>query len=100
VDHKTGRKYDVNASQIELFGASAFMRVPTLEKVNVRLWYLDLSKDNEELFTITAAEAVTIRKDWTKRVQPMFNDRRFAPKPNDKCKWCPVSHSNGGTCKF
>lgn len=102
IDHKTGRKYGVNQEQVELFGASAFMRMPNLTLVTVRLWYLDIDnpKENEETVDITAAEAITIRKDWDKRVKPMFADRKFAPKPNDKCRYCPASNANGGVCKF
>lgn len=102
IDHKTGRKYDINQDQVELFGSSAFMRFPELKIVTVRLWYLDVEdpKNNEETIDITAEQAVGIRKAWDKKVRPMFNDRKFAPKPNDKCKWCPVSNANGGTCKF
>jgi len=102
IDHKTGRKYGVNMEQVELFGATAFMRLPTLKHVNIRLWYLDIAdpSQNEELVEMTAAEAVLIRKDWDKKVKPMFADRRFAPKPNDKCRWCPASNANGGVCKF
>src|ERR1019366_3414696 len=87
VDHKTGKKYGTNMEQVELFGSVAFMRLPHLTDVTIRLWYLDIAdpKENEETFEMTAAEAVTIRKDWEKKVRPMFNDKRFAPKAN---QWC------------
>lgn len=102
IDHKTGRKYGVNMEQVELFGAAAFMRLPNLTHVTTRLWYLDIADkdEQEEVFEMTAAEAVLIRRDWDKKVRPMFNDRRFAPKPNDKCRYCPASNANGGVCKF
>jgi hypothetical protein len=102
IDHKTGRKYGSNTDQVELFGASVFTRFPGVTDVTVRLWYLDIADhtENEDTLDLTAADGVRIRKDWDKRVRPMFNDRKFAPKPNDKCKWCPASNANGGTCKF
>lgn len=98
IDHKTGKKYGTNVDQIELFGASAFMRIPTLTNVTIRLWYLDIG--DEETFEMTAAEATSIRKNWDKKIKPMFNDRHFAPKPNEKCRYCPASKQNGGECKF
>jgi hypothetical protein len=102
IDHKTGRKYATNDEQVNLFGAVAFMRIPALKRVRIRLWYLDVAdpKEKEVLVEMTAREATTVRKDWDKKIKPMFNDRRFAPKPNDKCKWCPASNANGGVCKF
>lgn len=102
IDHKTGRKYGVNEEQVDLFGAAAFTRFPQLTHVTTRLWYLDIADkaEQEEVFEMTAAEGALIRKDWTKKVRPMFNDKRFAPKPNDKCKWCPASNANGGVCEF
>lgn len=102
IDHKTGRKYETNMDQVNLFSASAFMRLPTLKHVTTRLWYLDIAdhSQNEETFEMTAAEAALVRKDWDKKVRPMFNDRKFAPKPNAGCGRCPVSRSNGGSCKF
>jgi len=102
IDHKTGKKYDVNQEQVDLFSASAFMRLPTLKHVTTRLWYLDIADhtQNEETFEMTAAEAALVRKDWDKKIKPMFADRKFAPKPNGGCGRCPVSKSNGGTCKF
>ena len=102
IDHKTGKKYGSNMDQIELFGASAFMRLPNLKHVTIRLWYLDIADplESEDTFEMTALEGAAIRKDWDKKVRPMFNDRRFAPKPNDKCRYCPASRQNGGVCKF
>ena len=102
IDHKTGRKYGTNIDQVELFSATAFMRLPTLKHVTTRLWYLDIDDvvESEDTFEMTAEEAAAVRKKWDKKIQPMFNDRRFAPKPNDKCRWCPASKAKGGVCKF
>jgi PD-(D/E)XK nuclease superfamily len=102
IDHKTGRKYGTNEEQVELFGAVAFMRTPTLTSVKIRLWYLDIADptQNEEEFDMSAKEAIAVRKKWDKKVIPMFNDRRFAPKPNDKCRYCPASKAKGGVCVY
>ena len=100
IDHKTGKKYETNKEQVELFACTAFMRVPTLTHVTTRLWYLDLVEDNEVVAEYTAKDAENIKKDWEKKVQPMFNDKKFAPRPNDKCHWCTFSKAKGGPCKF
>lgn len=100
-DWKTGKMYYANEEQMELFGASTFMRFPHWTNVDVRLWYTDQPADvNEIQREYTAKDAELIRKDWTKQVKPMFVDRRFAPTPNDKCGWCSYSKAKGGPCKF
>jgi hypothetical protein len=100
IDHKTGRKYATNEDQMRLFGLAAFKKFPELTEVSTRLWYLDQPEDNEVEFTYYKREEAKIQKDWEKAIQPMFNDRKFPPRPNDKCKWCFLGVSKGGDCKF
>jgi CRISPR/Cas system-associated exonuclease Cas4 (RecB family) len=100
IDFKTGKKYDTNEHQMELFSTAPFMTMPDLEKVTTRLWYLDVPKDNEVIREYTRRDYEAIKRDWTKRVRPMFNDKRFAPKQNPKCRWCHFRKENGGPCKY
>lgn len=100
IDHKTGKKYDTNEEQVELFSLSAFRRYPQLMEVTARLWYLDLADDNEVVREYTRADAAKIAKDWEKKVRPMFADRKFPPRPSQKCAWCAFSKHKGGQCKF
>lgn len=100
IDHKTGRKYETNKDQVELFALATKMRFPNITHVTTRLWYLDQPKDNEVILEYEEADFARIQKTWTKRVVPMFKDRKFAPTPNDKCKWCAFSKRAGGPCKF
>lgn len=100
IDFKTGKKYETNEHQVELFSTAPFMEDPQLTNVTTRLWYLDLDKDNEVIREYSRKDFEAIKKDWAKRVRPMFADRRFAPKPNQKCRWCHFRKENGGPCKF
>lgn len=100
IDFKTGKKYETNEHQVELFSCAPFMEDPELSLVTTRLWYLDQEEDNEVIREYTRADFLNIKKDWQKRVKPMFADRRFAPKPNQKCRWCHFRKENGGPCKF
>lgn len=112
IDFKTGRKYDTNEEQVELFSTAPFIKWPETELVQTRLWYLDQPKDNEVLRTYARDTGVVddegrnvktfaeIRKEWEAKIVPMFKDKRFAPTPNDKCKWCNFSRAKGGPCKF
>lgn len=105
IDFKTGRMYDTNQEQMDLFAAGPFMKFPNVEAITTRLWYLDVPDpkgEGENVVTqeFTRDDFERIKKEWNARVVPMFKDKRFAPKPNDRCKWCSFRKSNGGPCKF
>lgn len=104
IDHKTGKKYGSNDEQMELFGLSTFKKFldQKLKKVTTRLWYLDIADNNENevVAEFKASEVAALEKDWAKRVRPMFADRKFPPRPNDKCRWCFLSKAKGGPCRF
>lgn len=105
VDFKTGKMYDTNQEQMELFSCGPFMKFPKVEAITTRLWYLDVPdpKGNganvvEQQFSRDDFER--IKGEWTQRIVPMFKDKRFAPTPNDKCRWCHFSRAKGGPCKY
>lgn len=100
IDFKTGRKYDTNQEQMDLFSCGPFMMFPNVNEVTTRLWYLDQPTDNEVEQTFTRADFDKIVKQWEKRILPMFKDKKFAPTPNDKCKWCDFSKVKGGPCVY
>lgn len=100
IDFKTGRKYDTNEEQVELFSCAPFIKYPNVEEVQTRLWYLDQAKDNEVLRTYTRADYEGIRKGWEKKIVPMFKDKRFAPTPNEKCRFCDFAKNKGGPCIY
>jgi len=90
-----------------------FMMWPEVEHVTARLWYLDIpdgpntdgdphpdSTANTTIREFTRKDFEKSRKKWEKNVQPMFKDTRFAPRPNEKCKWCNFRKAAGGPCKF
>lgn len=100
IDFKTGRRYDTNEHQVELFSCAPFMEDPNIQSVTTRLWYLDQPTDNEVIREYSRKDYEAIKRDWTKRVVPMFVDKRFAPKPNPKCRFCHFRKENGGPCKY
>lgn len=95
VDHKTGKQYDTNEDQIELFSLAAMSRFPEVRKVTARLWYLESGKEVVREFDASQKQA--LRAKWEEKIQPMFADTRFSPRPNDKCRWCAYSgrHASG-----
>jgi RecB family exonuclease len=100
VDHKTGRKYNDNEDQIELFALGGFCMFPMVKSVDTRLWYLDSGEEVDVQFERDKEGLADAKREWEDRVEPMFVDIEFRPRPNDKCKWCPHSRSKGGPCKY
>lgn len=98
IDWKTGKKYGTNMDQMKSQAVAMFGRYRQLTNVTVRLAYLDTG--DEEIAEIRKDEQHSIKADFEKRVAKMLADDIHAPKPNDKCKWCPISRSKGGKCAF
>jgi hypothetical protein len=105
-DNKTGKFSEYNVAQymlqLDLYAAAGVTMIPTLEVVETRLLFSDLGiiHPKEGPAVYTAKQAMKSRKEWDKRVRPMLNDTRFAPRPSRACSWCPYSKSKGGPCKF
>lgn len=101
LDWKTGRRYDKNQEQMELFALGVMCRFVPVTNVTTRLIYLDeKGKDIEDIEEFPATHKQKLIDKWTKKVEPMFTDKVWAPRPNDKCKWCPLARSKGGKCAF
>lgn len=97
-DWKTGKRYDSNDDQMELFGCSTLTRFPALNEVETRLWYVD--NGAEECATFKRSELPALRAKWDARAVTMLSDREWRAKPNDKCRFCVRARQNGGDCKF
>jgi hypothetical protein len=98
IDHKTGKRYGSNKDQMELFALATFCKFPEVSHVTTRLWYLDLGVEEvEEFQQENRSEMIAA---WEARVAPMFADTVFAPRPNEKCRWCAFAKGKGGQCKF
>lgn len=95
-DWKTGKRYDANDDQMELFALSIMCRYPVKE-VETRLWYLNTGQEVVETFLSKDRDRLIAK--WEQKTGPMFADQRFAPRPNAKCRFCPYSSKAGGPCK-
>ena len=101
LDWKTGKRYGHNADQMELFALSVMCKYPPVTNVTTRLIYLDeQGKNIEEIEEFPVTHKQRLIDKWTAKVVPMFTDKVFAPRPNDKCKFCPLARSKGGKCAF
>lgn len=98
VDWKTGKKYDTNADQMELNAVAMFARFKPATQVTTRMVYLD--GGNEDTADFKRSEFDGLKDKWRHKVAPMFADRTFAPRPNDKCHFCIFAKSKTGKCRF
>lgn len=97
-DWKTGKRYDTNDEQMELFAIAAFSQWTWIQKVETRLWYVD--NGHEECATFERSSLPSLTAKWEARAVAMLADRTWAPKPNDKCRFCVRARQAGGDCKF
>lgn len=110
-DWKTGKfrpeLNDEYIEQLELYALAALLLHDHINQVKPRLAYLDLGliyPGPEIELVFTRKDVPKLKKLWEKRTKAMMNDKQFAPRPNDKCRWCFYRASNkaagGGQCKF
>lgn len=99
IDHKTGKPKDDYDEQLSLYAMSGMLVMPQIKEINTQIWYLDHDvAPIEKIYK--AKELKELQKGWEKKVAPMLNDTRFAPKPGNHCRWCAFSKTKGGPCKF
>lgn len=104
-DWKTGR-YRPNdemsyAMQLDLYALGALTLYRDIKEVAVKpqLIYIDEGVQHSPA-TYTKTDLPRLRKEWEARVKPMLADMKFAPKPNNLCRFCHYRAGNGGPCKF
>lgn len=98
VDHKTGKRYGSNDDQMELFAVAVMCQFVPVKHVTTRLVYIDSGE--EEFAEFPAHHKQRLIDKWVKKIRPMFEDTTWAPRPNDKCRFCPLAKSAGGKCAF
>lgn len=98
IDWKTGKRYDSNDEQMEIFALSMFKHSPWVEEVETRLEYVD--NGAEEVAEFKAKDVPLLTAKWEQNAELMLTDRTWTPKPNDKCFFCNRARQNGGDCKF
>jgi hypothetical protein len=103
IDWKTGKLNPEHQEQLGLYALAGLLQFPDVEEVETVLAYVDQPITigvNPVTKTYTRQDLPALKKEWEKRVGPMMRDTKFAPRPNDKCRWCHYRASNGGPCKF
>jgi hypothetical protein len=76
---------------------------PQLDAATARLVFLDTGPRYDPVVVRKAADLERTdlpkaQKFWEGKVKAMLSDRVFAPRPNEKCKFCDFSQRKGGPC--
>jgi hypothetical protein len=99
VDWKTGKRYGSNDDQVETQALAVMKRNPMVVHVTTRLAYVDSGDQVFAEFPATHMEKIAAK--WQKKVTPMFADEIYAPRPNDKCRFCTWRRSGDSPkCAF
>lgn len=103
-DYKTGKKFGnevTHSQQGQLYAIGSFMRIPTLELVDVEFIYLDHGLKSKKK-QYTREKAMKFLPAWQARAEKLTSDREFRPKPNKiNCKWCPFGPQSGdSSCEW
>lgn len=110
-DWKTGQfreeKNEEYIEQLELYALAAMLIHPHIDEVRPRLVYVDqgiVFPDPEEPLSFKRKDVDALKKLWGKRTKPMLNDKTFAPRPGQYCRYCFYRKGNaangGGQCKY
>lgn len=100
-DWKTGKRQYASAEQMETQALAVFKRFKPVTHVTTRLAFIDEGGDSPFAFDeFPVAKMQSLSDKWAKKVEPMFTDTVFPPRPNDKCRFCDFSKSKGGQCAF
>ena len=101
IDHKTGKINDAHLNQLSLYGLAGLITEPTVDGVEVELWYLDHGVQKPDAVKVyTQKDMAGLKKEWEAKVRPMLNDGTFREKPGKACTWCHYSKGKGGPCKY
>jgi CRISPR/Cas system-associated exonuclease Cas4 (RecB family) len=99
IDHKTGKINPAHKEQLGLYALGGMCKDEKIQKVEVKLWYLDHGEEVAEMF-VRSADFTGLKAHWNKAVKPMMSDKKFAPRPGNACKWCHFKKNNGGPCEY
>jgi CRISPR/Cas system-associated exonuclease Cas4 (RecB family) len=98
VDHKTGKWSSDHALQRSLYALGAFLQYPDAQVVRAAHWYLDIGKENKDMWE--RSELESLWKEWLRRTEALLHDTTYAPSPGQHCNWCAFAKSKGGPCEY
>lgn len=103
IDFKTGKKFGneiKHGNQVQLYALASAIRMESIQKFTLELWYLD--KDELTTNTFTREHAVNFVKQFDKRAKRIDHAHKtgvFEANPNMiSCQWCSYGPQKGNQC--
>jgi CRISPR/Cas system-associated exonuclease Cas4 (RecB family) len=101
IDWKSGKpKPEEHMEQLKLYGVGGLRTHQHIKEAVGFLHYTDHGPKHDAKLVVKREEEKKLIKFWEGEVKPMFNDRRFAPKPGPHCNWCDFAKAKGGPCRY
>lgn len=105
IDWKTGRYAPDRpeyVEQLHLYATGVMSAKPLVNEVHAKLVFTDHDQRSARpVVAVYKRDALdAMQSDWEKRVKPLLNDTRFAPRPGAYCRYCAFRKAVGGPCKY
>lgn len=94
---KSGKVWDDHKDQRRLYAIGALAQWPEAETAMVTTYYLDQGKKVSVL--VDRPQGTMLVGQFNERLEKMENERHFAPRPGNYCRWCDFSRYRGGPCR-
>lgn len=96
IDFKTGKPYNANIEQVEVYALGAFAKFDDINVVEGALWYFDSEEPHEKTFK--REQAPKLARKWEQRADRLLSAAKYPPRKNRFCDWCPYNLDKGGPC--
>jgi len=94
---KSGKMYDDHTEQRKLYAIGGLAQWPDKESAMVTTYYTDLGR--KVTAQVDRGQRILLVGQFTERVERMENEKHFAPRPGNYCRWCGYSRYQGGPCR-
>jgi len=98
-DFKTGKYRVPSDDQIELYAIFGHAMLPDVKTVEASFWFVEQQVE-PLILRYTAKQLINLRGKFTQEFLKIEKERKWAPTPSAKCKWCTFSKQKGGPCKY
>ena len=108
IDRDTGAVKDDKdkyEDQLSVYSVVTLCAFPTVEYVESALAFVDAGPRYNPIVEMKKChldrkDLEKAKKKWETRTKPMLKDTTFAPRANERCKWCEFRKGKGGPCRF
>jgi hypothetical protein len=98
-DWKTGKYRVPSDDQIELYAVIGVSVMPDVTEVHTSFCFVD-QPEQPLVLKYSAKELTKLRGKFVQEFLKIEKERKWAPKPSSKCRWCPFSRQKNGPCQY